>query len=128
MKAENGRTKGDLKYRTKEFALNIIELYSYLSRRRAAQVIGDQLLRSGTSVGAHFREAQRAKSSPDFISKIEGGMQELEETAYWLELLEGARFCGRDQLEPLTNEADQLMAIFVTIVRKTKAGMAKRKF
>jgi four helix bundle protein len=55
-------------------------------------------------------------------------MQELEETAYWLELLEGARFCGRDQLAPLTNEADQLMAIFVTIVRKTKAGMAKRKF
>ena len=79
-------------------------------------------------MGAHFREAQRAKSSPDFISKIEGGMQELEETAYWLELLEGARFCLRDQLEPLTNEADQLMAIFVTIVRKTKAGMAKRKF
>ena len=75
-------------------------------------------------MGAHFREAQRAKSNPDFISKIEGGMQELEETAYWLELLEGARFCGQDQLEPLVNEADQLMAIFVTIVRKIKAGMA----
>jgi four helix bundle protein len=73
-------------------------------------------------VGAHFREAQRAKSNPDFISKIEGGMQELEETAYWLELLEGARFWERDQLEPLANEADQLMAIFVTIIRKTKAG------
>jgi four helix bundle protein len=126
MKSENGRIKGDLKYRTKKFALNIIELYSSLPRRRAALVIGDQLLRSGTSVGAHFREAQRAKSNPDFISKLEGGMQELEETAYWLELLEGARFCGPDQLEPLTNEANQLMAIFVTIVRKTKAGMAKR--
>jgi four helix bundle protein len=128
MKSENGRMKGDLKERAKEFALNIIGLYSQLPKRREAQVLGDQLLRSGTSVGAHFREAQRAKSSPDFISKFEGGMQELEETAYWLELLEGARFCGRDQLEPLTNEADQLMAIFVTIVRKTKAGMAKRKF
>ena len=55
-------------------------------------------------------------------------MQELEETTYWLELLDGARLCGRDQLEALTNEADQLMAIFVTIVRKTKAGVAKRKF
>jgi hypothetical protein len=75
-----------------------------------------------------FREAQRAKSNPDFISKIEGGMQDLEETTYLLELLEGARLCGRDQLEPLVNEADQSMAIFVTIVRKTKAGMAKRKF
>jgi four helix bundle protein len=81
MKSENGRIKGDLKERTKEFALNIIGLYSQLPKRREAQVLGDQLLRSGTSVGAHFREAQRAKSNPDFISKIEGGMQELEETA-----------------------------------------------
>jgi hypothetical protein len=72
MKSENGRIKGDLKYRTKKFALNIIELYSSLPRRRAALVIGDQLLRSATSVGAHFREAQRARSNPDFISKLEG--------------------------------------------------------
>jgi four helix bundle protein len=85
MRAENGRIKGDLKERTKQFSLNIITLYSQLPKRREAQVLGDQLLRSGTSVGAHFREAQRAKSNPDFISKIEGGMQELEETAYWLE-------------------------------------------
>jgi hypothetical protein len=71
MRAENGRIKGDLKERTKQFALNIITLYSQLPKRREAQVLGDQLLRSGTSVGAHFREAQRAKSNPDFISKIE---------------------------------------------------------
>ena len=58
MESENGRIKGDLKYRTKKFALNIIELYSSLPRRRAALVIGEQLLRSGTSVGAYFREAQ----------------------------------------------------------------------
>ena len=128
MRGENGRIKGNLNERTKQFALNIVALYSQLPKKREAQVLGDQLLRSGTSVGAHFREAQRAKSSPDFISKIEGGIQELEETAYWLELLDGARLCQRDQLEPLTNEADQLMAIFVTIVRKTKAGMAKRRF
>jgi four helix bundle protein len=62
-------------------------------------------------VGAHFREAQRGKSNPDFISKLEGGMQELEETAYWLEMLEGAKFCGRDQLEPLTNEAELLLRV-----------------
>ncbi len=101
-----------IKERTKELALNIIGLYSQLPKRREAQVLGDQL----------------PNPNPDFISKIEGGMQELEETVYWLELLEGARFCGRDQLEALTNEADQLMAIFVTIVRKTKAGMAKQRF
>ena len=127
MRAENGRMKGDLKERMKEFALNIIGLYSQLPKRREAQVLGDQLLRSGTSVGAHFREAQRAKSNPDVINKMEGGMQELEETAYWLELLEGSKLSGREQLEPLKSEADQLMAIFVTIVRKTKSRLAKPK-
>jgi four helix bundle protein len=85
VKAENGRIKGDLQERTKAFALDIISFYSQLPKgRREAQVMGDQMLRSGTSVGAHFREAQRAKSNLDFISKIEGGMQELEETVYWL--------------------------------------------
>ena len=122
MRAENGRTKGDLQERTKTFALNIISLFSQLPKgRREAQILGDQVLRSGTSVGAHFREAQRAKSNLDFISKIEGGMQELEETAYWLELLEGSRLCQANQLASLRSEADQLMAIFVTIVRKTKS-------
>jgi four helix bundle protein len=128
VEVNDGRMKGDLNDRTKDFALSIISLYSQLPKgRREAQVLGDQLLRSGTSVGAHFREAQRAKSKPDFINKMEGGMQELEETIYWLELLEGARICLREQLEPLRNEADQLMAIFVTIVRKTKPEMAKAK-
>jgi four helix bundle protein len=77
----------DLKTRTKRFALDIIQLYSDLPSKTVARVLGDQLLRSGTSVGAHYREAQRAKSVADFISKIEGGLQELEETQYWLELL-----------------------------------------
>jgi four helix bundle protein len=92
-----------------------------------AQVLGYQMLRSGTSVGAQLREAQRAKSNLDFISKIEGGMQELEETAYWLELLQGAKLCTRDQLAHLENEASELMAILVTIVGRTKFGMAQQK-
>jgi four helix bundle protein len=125
MKSENGRMGGDLKIRTKQFALGIVGLYADLPKRREAQVMGDQVLRSGTSVGAHFREAQRAKSNADFISKIEGGMQELEETVYWLELLEETGLCGSKSLEPLKQEADELMAIFVTIVRKTKTGMAQ---
>ena len=81
----------DLKTRTKDFALEIIRLYATLPRRTEAQVLGRQVLRSGTSVGAHYREAQRAKSNADFISKIEGGLQELEETQYWLELLGESR-------------------------------------
>jgi len=76
-----------LRERTKAFALRVIRLYAALPKTTEAQVIGKQVLRSGTSVGAHYREAQRAKSDADFISKIEGGLQEAEETAYWLELL-----------------------------------------
>jgi four helix bundle protein len=125
MSIENGRMRGDLKVRTKEFALSVVRLYSDLPKRREAQVIGDQILRSGTSVGAHFREAQRAKSRPDFISKIEGGMQELEETVYWLELLEETGFATIEILKPLKTEADELMAIFVTIARKTKTQLKK---
>ncbi len=72
----------DLKIRTREFALRIIRLYTSLPKTAEAQVIGKQVLRSGTSVGAHYREACRAKSNADFISKVEGGLQELEETLY----------------------------------------------
>jgi four helix bundle protein len=64
----------DLKIRTKEFALATIQLYATLPKRVEAQIIGSQVLRSGTSVGAHYHEAQRAKSDADFISKIEGGL------------------------------------------------------
>lgn len=77
--------------RTKQFALAIIRLYSHLPKSGEAQVLGKQVLRSGTSVGAHYREAQRAKSNPDFISKVQGALQELDETLYWLELLEESR-------------------------------------
>ncbi len=78
------RKAGDLKARTRQFALQVIRLYVSLPQTTEAQVIGRQLLRAGTSVGAHYREAQRAKSDADFISKIEGGLQELEETQYGL--------------------------------------------
>jgi four helix bundle protein len=72
-----------------------------------------------------LKSAQRAKSNPDFISKVEGGAQELEEIVYWLELLEGTGLCARDKLEPLRKEADELMAIFVTMVRRTKEGIER---
>ena len=79
--------EADLKRRTKTFALRIIKLYSALPRRGPAQVLGIQVLKSGTSPGAHYREATRAKSDADFISKIEGALQELDETQYWRELI-----------------------------------------
>ncbi len=83
----NPKPPQDLRTRTKQYALRIIKLYSSMPKTTEAQVIGKQLLRSGTSAGAHYREAHRSKSTADFISKMEGGIQELDETAYWLELL-----------------------------------------
>ncbi len=111
----------DLKIRTREFALHIIRLYTSLPRTTEAQVIGKQVLQSGTSVGAHYREGYRAKSNADFINKIEGGLQELEETLYWLELLMQAKIMSIEKIQLLLKEADELIAIFVTMVKKVKA-------
>lgn len=110
----------ELGSRTKNFALRIIKLYTALPKTMEAQVIGNQLLRSGTSVGAHYREARRAKSDADFISKMEGGLQELDETGYWLELLGDAGIVKSERLKPLLDEAEELIAIFVTMVKKVK--------
>jgi len=82
--------------------------------------LGKQLLRSGTSVGAQYREAQHAKSDADFISKLEGSLQELEETAYWLELIEELGLFTSAKLLPIRQETKELTAIFVTIVKKVK--------
>jgi four helix bundle protein len=111
----------DLRQRTKEYGLRIIRLYVALPKRGEADVIGKQLLRSGTSVGAHYREAFRAKSGPDFVSKMQGALQELDESAYWLELLEESEIIKTAKLKPLRSETEELLAIFVTIVKKVKA-------
>jgi four helix bundle protein len=116
----------DLKTRTKRFALDVIQLYSDLPRKTLAQVLGNQLLRSGTSVGAHYREAQRAKSIADFISKIEGGLQELEETQYWLELLAESGVVSMQRLSSLNDESNELLAILVSIVKRSKSRDRKR--
>lgn len=80
----------NLRQRTKIFALRIVKLYEALPKSPEAQVLGKQLLRSGTSIGAHYREAVRAHSTAEYISKISVGLQELEESVYWLELLADA--------------------------------------
>ena len=85
-----------------------------------AQVLGKQVLRSGTSIGAQYREACRAKSGRDFISKIEGSLQELDETVYWLELLAEAKILPQERLTDLQKETDELLAIFVASVKTAK--------
>lgn len=106
--------------RTKRFALRIIRLYCSLPKTTLAQTLGRQILRSGTSPGAQYREAQRAKSIPDFITKMEGALQELEETLYWQELLVESGVVSVQALDGLEAEARELIAIFVTIVKTAK--------
>ena len=112
--------KTDLKKRSKAFALRIVRLYTSLPNTTVAQVLGKQVLRSGTSVGAHYREASRARSTAEFISKLEVAIQELDETLYWLELLEEAAIVRTGQLVDLRAEAEELISIFVSSVRTAK--------
>ncbi len=121
MKKENESKRVDLRERTKRFALRVIRLYSSLPRRTPAEVIGKQVLRSGTSVGANFREAHRARSDLEFISKVGDCLKELEETSYWLELLVDGEIFPVDRLAPLQDECNQLIAILTTICKKVKS-------
>ena len=104
----------DLKQRTKQFALGVIRLYSPLPASGAAGVLGRQLLRCGTSVGAQYREAARARSAAEFISKIESATQELDEAVHWMELLEESELVQRRLLADLRQEAEELTRIFVS--------------
>ncbi len=114
-KAEN-----DLRDRTKRFALQIIRIYTVLPKTVEAQVIGKQILRSGTSVGANYREAYRSRSRAEFIAKIGDCLKELEETAYWLELLVESGIVDEQRPADLQNKSNELTAIFVTIIKRTK--------
>jgi four helix bundle protein len=110
----------NLRDRTRQFALRVIRLYVALPKTNPGQVIAKQILRSGTSVGAHYREACRGKSNADFIDKIEGALQELEETAYRLELLADSAIVKSEKLNPLLDEANQLTAIMVTMTKRVR--------
>jgi four helix bundle protein len=110
----------DLIERTKRFALRVIRLFASLPKTGEAQVLGKQLLRSGTSVGANYREAHRARSRAEFAAKCGDTLREIEESAYWLELLEESNIVPATKLKDLRTEANELTAIFVTIVTKSK--------
>lgn len=112
--------KHDLRMRTRSFALRIVRLYTSLPKTAEAQILGKQLLRSGTSVGAHYHEATRSRSNAEFISKIEAGLQELEETVYWLNLLIDSGIIKKTQVSELCGEAEELTAILVASVKTVK--------
>ena len=111
----------DLRTRTKEFALRVIRLCASLPRTTEAQVLGKQVLRSGTSIGANYREACRARSDAEFIAKLGDCLKELEETAYWLELLVESGIVVAHKLAALQDEARQLNAICTSIIKRMKS-------
>lgn len=114
-------TPDELKRRTKGFALAMIRLVATLPRTEAARVIGGQLLRSGTAVGANYRAACRARAHAEFSSRIGVAEEEADEALYWLELLEESGLAKGDHIRWLMTEANELVAIF-TASRKTATG------
>jgi four helix bundle protein len=115
--------KKDLKDRTEEYALRIIRMFSSLPKTTEAQVLGKQVLRSGTSVGANYREANRGRSKAEFVAKLGDCLKELDETDYWLSLLVKSEIVPVSRMQSLIDETNELMAIMVTIIRKTKERM-----
>ena len=123
---EGAVDKEALKRRTKQFALRVIRLTESLPKGRTAEVIGRQLLRSGTSVGANYRAACRAKSTADFISKMGTVEEEADESLYWMELLVEAGTVKAEQLEALMKEADELLAITVASINTAKRRIGRK--
>ena len=119
--------KQAFRLRTKQFASKVVKLYCELPKNKVeVQVLGKQLLRSGTSVAANYREASRARSDAEFVSKIDLCTQETDESVLWLELLKEDCNIQSENLERLLTEANELIAIFVTMSKRVKER-AKRK-
>ena len=122
--SEYAQKKEEFRNRTKRFAASIIRFYVTLPvKRTEVEILGKQLLRSGTSVAANYREASRARSSEEFVSKIDICAQEADESLLWLELLNEECHIQSKELTGLLNEADELIAIFVTMSKNTKKHM-----
>ncbi len=110
----------DLKARTMSFALRIIKVVDALPNTRSANVLGNQLLRSGTSVGANYRAACRARSTAEFIAKLGIVEEEADECGYWLELLADSGLMPRKRLSELLKETDELVAITVASIKTAR--------
>lgn len=120
--------KQALRKRTKTFASVVVRFYINLDKsREEIRVLGKQALRSGTSVAANYREASRARSEAEFISKADQCAQEADETLLWLELLRDDCEIQTESLEWLLKEADELIAIFVTMSKNVKAKMKAKE-
>src|SRR5471030_112346 len=116
----------DLKIRTKVFALNIIKLVKLMPEDRIGRVLGNQVLRSGTSVAANYRSACKARSKADFISKITIDEEESDETMLWLELIMESDTLNNDFTKSLHKESNELTAIFTSSGKTAKENNSKK--
>ena len=115
------KNQAELKQRFKTFSLRVIRMYTKLPKDNAvAQVIGRQVLRSATSVGANYIEASRSRSKAEFIAKTGDSLKEIAETQYWLELLVESGVVKNDKMADLLDESSQLVAIITSINKKSK--------
>ena len=115
-----------LKERTKHFGLNVIRLLDTLPPNRTANMISNQLLRSATSVGANYRAACRARSKPDFVSKMGIAIEEADESLFWMEMLVEANLVPQGGLSDLIREANELIAIFTASVKTARSHLTKK--
>jgi len=113
--------KDNLKDRFKQFAIRIIKLCQSLPKNKVTDVIGGQLLRAGTSVGANYRAACRAKSTADFIHKLQIVEEELDESLYWMELLIDVKIIAETLLKELMKEGNELLSIIISSIKTTKS-------
>ena len=115
----------ELKKRTKQFGLRCIKVVESLPNTRTGDVLGKQLLRSGTSVGANYRSACRAQSKPTFISKIAIAIEEADESQFWLEMIVEAGLMPLKKLTALMKESDEIVAILTASSKTAKANLRK---
>lgn len=112
----------DIRARAFDFAVRVVKLCQDLEKRgMAGKLIGRQLLRSGTSVGANLEESKGSQSPADYAAKVHISLKEARETAYWLKLLVASDILASRLIEPLQSEADQIISILVTILKKAKS-------
>ena len=109
------------------FSVRCVNLYKYLSEEKHDSVIGKQLLRSGTSIGANVKEALRGYSKADFASKISIALKEASETEYWIEILRDTGYITTSQADSMLNDCVELIKILMSIVKKTKENINKEK-
>jgi len=119
----------ELRQGTKAFSLRVVNPFRALPRTEEARILGRQILRSGTAVGANYRSACRARSRADFISKIGITIEEADETAFWLELLIDAGVMKKDRLDGLLTEANELVRILQASrsTAKSRGAIINRK-